>query len=593
MGRSVWWTKAPPRQAGFFLVQNRVVGTRFWIVALVALALAWGAVLVKPGPNQNAHLARVTALAHGTTRIDPYHNWSADIAYYKGHYYAAKAPGLALLTVPWYFVLEATGLLVHGPPPNVPWPLAESFKSMSAVAPWELALWGSLLPFLGLLLLVRTVTEKLVPGCGTVTAVTLGAGSLVAIFSTIFFDHELSAFLGFAAFALLFRERSAGQNRRLLLAAGLTAGLATTVEFPLVLVAGLLGLYALARPGDRLRRLIAYGGGLVVGVLPLFAYNLWEGGTLRSISYAYAVRYPGASGHDVMGANASGFFGVGVPSLGALAKLLVSPKGLFVLTPVWAIALTGLVVLWRNGRRAESALAGSVCAAFLIYNAGYYLPLGGFNGGPRFLVPMLPFLALGLAAAWQAWPGPTLALAGVSVAFMTVAILSDPMLVSEDGGVMFHRLERGGDRNGPLPLTVFHWFWHDRRASLLVIGAVVLAVVAVVYAPIARRLTRRQFVLGLVALGAWRILYAGGTVIERAPHGWPVALALLLAVAATTTLLVRGERWAFAPALLLVPAGWPRFTAHTSLALLLVSGVLVALAAVAVRSRRAASPAAP
>jgi len=151
----------------------------------------------------------------------------------------------------------------------------------------------------------------------------------------------------------------------------------------------------------------------------------------------------------------------------------------------------------------------------------------------------------------------------VSVAFMTVAILSDPMLVSEDGGVMFHRLERGGDRNGPLPLTVFHWFWHDHRAPLFVIGAVVLALVAVVYAPIARRLTRRKFVLGLVALGAWRILYAGGTVIERAPHGWPVALALLLALAATIALLIRGERWAFAPALLLVPAGWPRFTAHT------------------------------
>jgi hypothetical protein len=569
------------------------VGTRLWIVALVALALAWGAVMVKPGPNQNAHLARVTALAHGTPRIDPYHHWSADIAYYKGHYYAAKAPGLALLTVPWYFALEATGLLVHGPAPNVPWPLAESFKSMPYTAPWELALWGALLPFLGLLLLVRNVAEKLVPGYGTITAVTLGAGSLVAIFSTIFFDHELSAFLGFAAFALLFRERTTGPSRALLVAAGVTAGLATTVEFPLALLAGLLALYALGSPGDRLRRLIAYGAGALASIAPLFAYNLWEGGTLRSISYAYAVRFPGVTGHDVMGANASGFFGVGVPSLASLAKLLVSPKGLFVLTPVWAVAAAGLVVLWRSGRRAESALAGGVCAAFLLYNAGYYLPLGGFNGGPRFLVPMLPFLALGLAAAWRAWPGITLALAGVSVTFMTVAILSDPMLVSEDGGVMFHRLERGGDQNGPLPLTVFHWFWHDGRAALFVIGAVVLAVVAAVYAPVARRLTRRQLVLGIVALGAWRILYAGGTVVERAPHGWPVALALLLAVAATVALLLRGERWAIGPALLLVPAGWPRFTAHTSLALLLVSVALVALAGVAVRSRQAALPATP
>ncbi|MCW2965608.1 MAG: hypothetical protein JWO17_2860, partial [Actinomycetia bacterium] len=45
------------------------VGGRFWIVALLALAFAWGAVIVNSGPNQNAHMARVTAMAHDTTRI--------------------------------------------------------------------------------------------------------------------------------------------------------------------------------------------------------------------------------------------------------------------------------------------------------------------------------------------------------------------------------------------------------------------------------------------------------------------------------------------------------------------------------------------
>jgi hypothetical protein len=570
------------------------VGSRLWLLALLALALAWGSVLVDGGPNQNAHMARVTALAHGTTRIDPYRKWTRDTAFYKGHYYAAKAPGLALVTLPWYFVLEGTGLLVHGPPPDVPWPLAETLQ-MPVAAPWEFALWGSLLPFFGLLILVRRVTERLVPGSGTLTAVTLGAGSIVAVFSTIFFDHELSAFLGFAAFALLFRERSGRPSRGLLLAGGLTAGLAVTVEFPLALVAALLGVYVLARPGDRLRRLLAYGTGFALGVIPLFAYNLWEGGTLRPISYAYAVRSPGLTGHDVLGANASGFFGVGPPGFAALTRLLLFPKGLLILSPVWALAAAGLVLLWRGGRRAESALAGSVCGAFLLYNAGYYLPFGGFNAGPRFLVPMLPFLALGLASAWRAWPGPTLALAGASVVVTTVSILANPMLVAEDAGVMFHRLERGGDQNGPLPLTVFHWITDAKRGPLLAIGAFVIVVVSCVFAPVARRLSRRQLVLGLVALAAWRIAYAGGTVIARAPHGWPIALALLFTLGGMVALLVRGERWAIGPAVLLLLAGWPRFTGHTALALLLVSGVLVALAAAATaaRSRRVASPATP
>jgi hypothetical protein len=559
---------------------SRAVGARLWIVALLALAFAWAAVLQDPGPNQNAHLALVTAIAdHGTPRIDPYERWTRDDAYVDGHFYSAKAPGLALWAVPYYLVLKATGLVVHGPPYSVPWPLAET-QAMPYTAPWEVALWGAALPFFLLLLLVRTAAERLVPGYGTIAAVTLGAGSLVGVFANVFFDHELSALLGFAAFALLLRDRS-----RFALAAGVVAGLAIDVEFPLAIVALVLAVYA--------RRRLPYLGGIVLGVLPLLAFNTWAGGRPWSLAYSHAVLEPGRSGHDVLGANASGIFGVGVPSFHSLVDLLLSPKGLLVLSPVWALAALGLAALWRAGRRAEAAVCLSVTALFLLYDAAYYLPFGGFNGGPRFLVPMLPFLALGVAVAWRDLPGPTLALACASVTVTTVSILSDPMLVSEDVGTMFRRLEHGGDQNGPLPLTVFHWFWGDHRAALLLLGAAVLAVVAAVYTPVARRLSRRQLVLGLVALGAWRIVYAGGTVIERAPHGWPVALALLFALAATITLLVRDERWAIGPALILVPAGWPRFTAHTSLALLLVSGALVALAAVAVRSRPAASPAAP
>lgn len=557
---------------------NGAVGARLWIVALAALAFAWAAVLQDPGPNQNAHLALVTAIVNdGTPRIDPYERWTRDDAYVDGHFYSAKAPGLALFTVPYYAALKVLGLVVHGPPYSVPWPRAEG-HAMPYTAPWQVALWGAPLPFFLLLLLVRSAAERLVPGYGTIAAVTLGAGSLVGVFATLFFDHELSALLAFAAFALLFRDRS-----RFALAAGVVAGLAIDVEFPLGIVAVVLLFYA--------RRRLLYLAGVALGVLPLLAFNTWASGRPWSLTYAHAVLEPGKSGHDVLGANAHGFFGVGLPSLHSLVELLVSSKGLLVLTPVWALAVVGLVRLWRSGRQAEAAVCLSVTGLFLLYDAAYYLPFGGFNGGPRFLVPMLPFLALGVAVAWRDFPGPTLALGLASIAVTTISILADPMLVSEDVGAMFHRLVRGGDQNGPLPLTVFHWFWDARIAPLLVVGAVVAAVVL---ATLPRRLTRQQALVGVAALVAWRIVYVGAPVLVKSDgHWWLFALLLAATLAGALAFVVRRAELLALPAVLLLPVAWPRFAGHPALAAAVISVAAVALAAAAVRSRRAATPAAP
>jgi hypothetical protein len=61
------------------------VRRRLGIVALALLALGWAATMQDPGPNQNAHLALVTSLAHGTPRIDPYRRWTRDTSDIGGH----------------------------------------------------------------------------------------------------------------------------------------------------------------------------------------------------------------------------------------------------------------------------------------------------------------------------------------------------------------------------------------------------------------------------------------------------------------------------------------------------------------------------
>ena len=75
--------------------------------------------------------------------------------------------------------------------------------------------------------------------------------------------------------------------------------------------------------------------------------------------------------------------------------------------------------MWRRDRRREAAVCAVVASLFLVLNMGYWdRPYGG-GPGPRFLAASVPFVALGLAFAFDRWPRLTLALAAVSVLMTT------------------------------------------------------------------------------------------------------------------------------------------------------------------------------
>ena len=464
---------------------------RFALAAIVLVGIAYATMIQSFSWNQTSHYDLIRALNQDQTTIDQYQENTGDKAYYKGHWYSARAPGLALFALPFYDTLNffnADALARE----------SQAQRNDDEMI-YFIGLWANVLPGLLLLLLVWRVADRFEPGYGAAAAVTLGLGTLVLPLSTLLFSHVFTAFLGFAAFTLMLRERDGPPNPWLLGAAGLAMGYAVTSEYPLFFVALVLGLYLLSRrdaltPLGVARRAGAYIAGGLLGIVPLALYNHYAFHSWTHLAYSSIPRQQ------------QGFFGIGAPSLKVLATLLFDSRGLLTISPVLALGALGTIVLYNRGKRAEALTIAGICLCYVGYNSGYYLPFGGGFMGPRFLTTMLPFLAVPLSIAYKRWPGPTIALAAVSLTTTIVATITHPLVGYETETVVWARYLR----QGFFQPTIASAFGLGRGWGaiwpffLAAGGAVVLAALATPRL----RLTRNSLLAGLALLLGWALFAA-------------------------------------------------------------------------------------
>jgi hypothetical protein len=499
------------------------------IVAIACLGVAWALVMHTMGWAQLANFAQVRALADGRASIDPWHWQTKDKAWVDGHFYSVKAPGLPLLTLPPYLALDAAGAqrpardaaghaaqAAHprwrpaddgyqfGYNPRRAERIGTQVENETSIV-WVLTLIGAVIPAILLLLGVRWVADRMQPGYGTAAAITLGMGTIVMTFAAEYFSHVIAAALGFAAFAILFREREGPPRLAPVALAGLTAGLAVSFEYPLGLLGLILFAYALSRSAPRLPRALAYGAPAVLGAVPALAFNAWALGSPLDFAYSSAVAVQGVSGHAILGLNDPGFFGIGVPRPAAAVDLLLASRGILTLTPVLAAAVAGAFLLRRGEHRAEANVILAVTGVFFLYNCGYWLPFGGGTPGPRFLTPTLPFLALGLAVAYRRLPALTLALAIPSITFMVMASLTFPLLGDNGTGNWANEFVQGILEHTVLTALGVENGW---LAILPVLAALTGAIVLAVRATPRARLGDIRPAIGVVA--AWAALSAVG-----------------------------------------------------------------------------------
>ncbi|MGD8397363.1 MAG: phospholipid carrier-dependent glycosyltransferase [Anaerolineae bacterium] len=251
-------------------------------------------------------------------------------------------------------------------------------------------------------------------GVSLLAALAFGIGTMAWPYARYFFSESLAALgLMLSFYFLLHFRDSAVPVSAILAGAGL--GIAMLARLNNALAAPFLGLLLLAylyrRHGRDWR---SYVAPVVLFALPVLGalaitgwYNWHRFGSALTTGYLPEENFA-------------------TPFLEGLYGLTLSAgKGLFWYNPLLIAAVAAWPAFYRR-HRAEALLIAAVVLSTIFFYAPWYLWWAGHGWGPRFLVSLLPFAALPLAAAFALAArhrGLAVALAAIAAASLAVQVL--------------------------------------------------------------------------------------------------------------------------------------------------------------------------
>jgi cytochrome bd-type quinol oxidase subunit 2 len=395
---------------------------RITTALFVAFLLLYAYFYQGGGWNQNSRFDLTRAIVEQQSfEIGRYAANTGDLALHSGRVYSNKPPGQSVLGAPAYAAaLGVTRLLGLNPSsPEVQGAHAHWITIATSAAPGALVV---------ALLFIQFRRRRADPRAAFLLSVAFGVGSLVFPYAGVLMAHNLAALALFAGWLGL----SASQPSKTQLAlAGAALGFGLISDYVLIPLLALYGALYLSRRTQLGRGAWTFWLGPIIALATLALYNALCFGHVFSTSYA--------SDNPAFRDSALLLGVFDWPDPRRLYWLSLHPfRGLLFCCPLFLLPLVSLSMslLSRVSVKAKSKgksgqaqeLAGLplldalFCLAVVLYFLAFNLSFNGWTGGwgvgPRYLIPMLPFLYVFAAPGYQHSPRLSYALMTASAVLM-------------------------------------------------------------------------------------------------------------------------------------------------------------------------------
>lgn len=361
-----------------------------YIILFLLFFISYGYFFQGGGWNQNVRICLTRAIIHHHSfKIDYYKEDSkemefintGDWAFYNGHYYSNKSPGLSFMAVPPFAITEY--FLKYLFPNNEERQVLYS-AYMSTL--FTTTLFSALL----CLLIFHMFYHFFQMGIINSFLLTLffGFGTLAFSYSTTFYCHQPAAFCSLLSFALAMHIRHGDSSRKKTVAvfAGFSAASGVLIEPSTIYILAAVSLYLMGFKEGRKHIPLFLLGCIPPGIVQGVYSSICFGSPLAS-SYNYS--------NDVVMWKVNGRL-FGIPDPVIFYYLLFSPyRGLFFSSPVLLMAVPGAYFFLKEKKwRAEAILCTALSVFFIAYIASFHAWHGGSAAGPRYLLPAYPYFFL-------------------------------------------------------------------------------------------------------------------------------------------------------------------------------------------------------
>ncbi|MBZ0297628.1 MAG: hypothetical protein K8L99_34040 [Anaerolineae bacterium] len=374
------------------------------------------------GANSRADLVYAFG-DQGVLYIDDYHENTGDKACFAGtdytgdnpcedgHYFTDKSLGPSLVAYPFYiifkgiaaippiehFIQSGSGLGNFGDTLN---PEGEGIRpeavyqgmALTFITFFAMAVPSALLGTVVFLFAARFTRKDIY---AFILALAYGLGTIAYPYSNVLYQHQMAAFGIFIGFFLLWRVIYEEASLNWLWLVGILFSLAVITEYPVVPFLALILIWAFIKMPNRWQLYRVILAGIPLGII-FMGFNYFSFNTIMPVGYNYSINWQ--EEHQ------TGFLSLTMPNLPRLYGLTFSPiRGMFVLSPFLLLFFPGIYLMWKQRLDQRDVLIVSVLIVlgFFLYNGASIMWWGGFTVGPRYLIPMLPFMVLPISFAFN------------------------------------------------------------------------------------------------------------------------------------------------------------------------------------------------